>query len=54
MNLIWVIMENNYCRYHFYRNNFITYTYPEKTIKDAIEWNSVVGDLLRKRKLISF
>lgn len=35
-------------------NNFITYTYPEKTIKDAIEWNSVVGDLLRKRKLISF
>lgn len=37
-----------------FAENFHTCTYPEKTIKDAIEWNSVVGDLLRKRKLISF
>lgn len=37
-----------------FAENFHTCTYPEKTIKDAIEWNPVVGDLLRKRKLISF
>lgn len=35
-------------------NSFYCHVYPEKTIKDAIEWNPTVGYLLRKRKLISF
>lgn len=54
MNLIWGDYGKIIITETIFAENFHTCTYPEKTIKDAIEWNPVVGDLLRKRKLISF